>query len=230
MPDHKQAYQQDADRYQNLIAREDYQNNLLPAILNIANPDNLNVVDLGAGTGRLACLLAPLVKSVFAFDLSPHMLEIAEVRLRNSAAENWCAAAADHRWVPLASNSADLVLSGWSFCYLVVWEDDNWKMALDTAFQEVDRVLRENGTMIIIETLGTGVESPEEPDKLARYYQYLEEKGFQRTWIRTDYQFRDREEARALVEFFFGEEMLEKIKSGNKPVLPECTGLWWKKK
>ena len=110
MPDHKQAYQQDADRYQNLIAREDYQRNLLPAILNIANPDNLNVVDLGAGTGRLACLLAPLVKSVFAFDLSPHMLEIAEARLSNSAAENWFAAAADHRWVPLASNSADMVI------------------------------------------------------------------------------------------------------------------------
>ena len=32
MPDHKQVYKQEAQNYQRLIAREDYQENLLPAI------------------------------------------------------------------------------------------------------------------------------------------------------------------------------------------------------
>lgn len=91
------------------------------------------------------------------------------------------------------------------------------------------RVLRSGGTMIIIETLGTGKEHPVEPEGLNPYFIFLESRGFQRSWIRTDYRFDNREEALELVEFFFGEEMVRKIGNENKPVLPECTGLWWLK-
>jgi len=60
------------------------------------------------------------------------------------------------------------------------------------------------------------------------HWQY-KARGFQRSWIRTDYRCDSQEEALELVEFFFGEEMISKIGNGNKPVLPECTGLWWLK-
>ena len=230
MPEHKQVYTQEAPNYQRLVAREDYQDNLLPAIQEIISPNNLDVIDLGAGTGRLACLLAPSARSMCAFDLSPHMLSLASSRLMERGLNRWLVAAADHRHIPLGGNSADLVISGWSSCYLVVWAEKNWAGALEAGLQEVNRLLREGGTSIIIETLGTGVERPAPPEKLQEYFQYLETEGFQQTWLRTDYQFVDRKEALELVKFFFGEEMLEKIGNETHPVLPECTGIWWKRK
>ncbi len=229
MKDHKIVYQQEADLYERLIAREDYQGNLLPELKKITQLNGKDVVDLGSGTGRLAYLLAPHAKSVHALDLSPHMLGVAVGRLRNQQLGNWQVTTGDHRQIPLPNKSADLVVSGWSICYLVVWEGEDWKGEVENALLEMKRVLRSGGTMIIVETLGTGKEHPVESDDLYPYFNFLESRGFQRSWIRTDYRFDSREEALELVEFFFGEEMVREIGNENKPILPECTGLWWLK-
>jgi SAM-dependent methyltransferase len=228
MVDHKQVYLQEGDKYQRLIAREDYQGNLLPAIQEITSIDGLDVVDLGAGTGRLACLLGPSARKIFAFDRSVHMLSVAAGLLKELPIADRLVAAADHRAVPLPQSSADLILSGWSFCYLVVWEGENWQSALLMGLREIKRVLRAGGTIIIIETLGTGVEIPQPPEKLEPYLALLEDLEFSRTWIRTDYKFRNRDEATDLSRFFFGEEMLIHLTDDAEPILPECTGLWWR--
>jgi ubiquinone/menaquinone biosynthesis C-methylase UbiE len=227
MTDHQTVYQQEADLYQRLIAREDYLGNLLPELNKITPLNGKDVVDLVSGTGRLAHLLAPRVKSVHALDLSPHMLGLAAGRLRNQQLGNWQVTTGDHRQIPLPNKSADLVVSGWSICYLVVWEGEKWKREVESALLEMRRVLRRGGTMIIIETLGTGNIEPVEKDDLKSYFDFLEERDFQRSWIRTDYRFDSREEALELVEFFFGEEMVSEIGNESKPILPECTGLWW---
>ncbi|MEJ2448046.1 MAG: class I SAM-dependent methyltransferase [Anaerolineales bacterium] len=227
MEEHQQIYQQGADQYQRLISREDYQGKLLPALQRIKHPDGLDIIDLGAGTGRLACLLAPSAGSVYAFDASLPMLAIANQRLKTFDHLRWLTAAADHRRIPLPAGSADLVVSGWSMCYLVVWEGQAWQESLQLGLREIRRLLRSGGKLIIVETLGTGEREPKIPQKLADYFQYLETAGFHSTWIRTDYRFRSRPEARELVEFFFGQEMLPKIGPGSTPVLPECTGIWW---
>lgn len=228
MPDHKEIYLQEAGRYQRLIAREDYQENLKTALNQIRPWDGLDVVDLGAGTGRLAVMAARSARTVFAFDLSAHMLEVANEKLIALGAKNWLTAAGDHRAIPLASQTVDLVLSGWSFCYLAVWEEENWKSSLREGLDEIQRVLRPGGTTVIIETLGTGVEEPQRPDKLEHYFQFLEEEGFQPHWLKTDYLFETRDEAAELTEFFFGKEMLDAINFDPVPILPECTGIWWK--
>jgi SAM-dependent methyltransferase len=157
------------------------------------------------------------------------MLEVAVERLEKLNMENWRVTACDHRYLPLEENSVDLIVSGWSFCYLAVWEGDDWEQELNKGILEANRVLRRGGMMIVIETLGTGNKQPEELDKLSPYLRYLEDRGFQRSWIRTDYRFNNWDEAHELVEFFFGEEMVEKIGKQNSPILPECTGIWWKK-
>ena len=227
MTDHIEVYQQEANRYQSLISREDFQGNLLPAILDIIPVNNLDVVDLGAGTGRLSCLLAPLVNSLNIFDLSPQMLGVAANLMQESGNKNWQAAAVDHRYIPLQNRSVDLVISGWSLCYLVVWEADKWETELKKGLAEIRRVLRSSGMTIIIETLGTGTEIPDPPDKLKTYFGYLDAMGFQNKWIRTDYRFESQEEAQDLTSFFFGKEMLGKIQSEKNSILPECTGIWW---
>src|SRR6266702_7056562 len=114
----RQIYQNDGDRYEALIAREDYQRNIEKALDEIVKVDGLDVLDLGAGTGRLAVMLAARAKSMRAFDASEEMLRVCRQCLEASGLSNWQVQVADHRSIPIADHSADLVVSGWSVAYL----------------------------------------------------------------------------------------------------------------
>jgi ubiquinone/menaquinone biosynthesis C-methylase UbiE len=187
--------------------------------------ENIDVVELGAGTGRVTCLLAPLVRSIRAFDSAEAMLQVARDRLSEMGLTNWSVQVADHRNLPVEDSSADLAISGWSVCYLVDWAKGDWKPEVKKALAEMKRVLRPGGKMILIETQGTGFETPHPPEHLLEYYRFLQDAGFNFTWFRTDYQFESVQEARELTEFFFGKELADQFKGR---VLPECTGIWWK--
>ncbi len=228
MPDYFDIYQNHAGQYDLLVEREDFQHHLLEALKEITSINGLDVVEFGAGTGRLTCMLAPLVESIRAFDSSQPMLDVAVEKLKRMEAQNWQVAVGDHRNIPSASASADLVISGWSMCYLALVDDRDWKMELNRGLQEMKRIARKNGTLVIIETLGTGHETPIHPKELIHYFDFLEGSGFQRTWIRTDYRFTSMEEAQNLSRFFFGNAMVQQIKRSEAGIiLPECTGIWW---
>jgi ubiquinone/menaquinone biosynthesis C-methylase UbiE len=229
MPTEKEVYEAHADQYERLIQREDYQGNILSAIESYCPLDGIDVVELGAGTGRLTRLLAPYVQSIKAFDTSPHMLEVAEKSLHEMGVTNWETGVADHRQVPVPDSSADLIISGWSFCYLAVWGGKKWKPALQDGLREIERILRPDGMVLIIESLGTGKEKPRPPEHLETYFDWLTESGFERGWTRTDYRFESLEEAVELSTFFFGEEMGQKVREKQWQILPECTGFWWKR-
>lgn len=214
--------------YERLVAREDYEQNILRALQGITAIAGKDVVELGAGTGRLTCLLAPLVRSIRAFDASQHMLHIAADKLLASGLNNWQVQVSDHRSLPVEDASADIAISGWSICYLVDWNRGAWQSDVDRALAEMVRVLRPGGVMILLETMGTGFQTPHPPDHLVDYYHALEEKGFAYQWIRTDYRFADLDEAVELVQFFFGDELAEQVRAAGSPILPECTGIWWK--
>jgi len=74
MIDFKQIYAAQAEAYERLVAHEDYQGNLLPALREIRPFSGQTVVELGAGTGRLTRLIAPHVHQLTALDNSAHML------------------------------------------------------------------------------------------------------------------------------------------------------------
>lgn len=228
MPTEQEVYKSHADQYERLVRREDYQNNLLEAIETYCPLDNIDVVELGAGTGRLTRLLAPRARSIKAFDVSAHMLELAETSLRAMGLTNWETCVADHRRVPVPDSSADLVISGWSFSYLAVWGGADWQSALQAGLDEINRILRPGGKILLIESLGTGTEKPRPPEHLEAYYDWLTGAGFERGWTRTDYRFETLEEAVELSTFFFGEEMGRQAREKNWIILPECTGVWWK--
>jgi ubiquinone/menaquinone biosynthesis C-methylase UbiE len=231
MPTEKEVYEAHADQYERLIRREDYQNNLLAAIETYFPLDkNVDVIELGAGTGRLTRLLAPYVGSIKAFDSSAHMLGAAETSLRELGFTNWETGMADHRHIPVTDGSTDLVISGWSFCYLAVWGGADWGTALQDGLDEINRVLRPGGMALIIESLGTGTEKPRPPEHLVAYFDWLTEAGFERGWMRTDYRFESIGEAVELSTFFFGAEMGQQVREKNWVVLPECTGIWWKRR
>ena len=229
MPTEKEVYDGHADQYERLILREDYENNI-PAAIDKIKPFKLaDVVELGAGTGRLTRFLADSANSVRASDLSLHMLATARDVLSQKSAHNTLLCVADMRRTPYASNCADMVIAGWSFCYLAVWGEQQWQAELEAGLAEAQRLLRPGGVLIMLENYGTGFETPSPPPHLDPYFSFLKNEGFQDTWFRTDYAFNSLEEALDLSGFFFGAEMAEKVEREQWRTLPECTGLLWKR-
>lgn len=224
----RKIYQSDADRYEALISHEDYQANIPRIMDEIVDVAGLDVLDLGAGTGRLTLLLAPRVKSMRAFDASAEMLRVCRERLLASGLSNWQVDVADHRQLPVPDHSADLVVSGWSVSYLAVWNPDHAEQELDTWLAEMQRVLRQGGTILLLETLGTGHEKPFHLEHVEPVYRWLDAHGFRNKWIRTDYRFGSLEEAEDLTRFFFGDELGNRLRQNNWVTLPECTGVWWR--
>ncbi|MBN1874867.1 MAG: class I SAM-dependent methyltransferase [Anaerolineae bacterium] len=228
-----EVYANQADQYEALVSREDYEGNILTALQEITSFEGLDVIDTGAGTGRLACILAPFAKSIRAFDVSAHMLEVAAARLEAMGLHNWKTDVGNHRALPVADASADVIVTGWSLAYTVVWEEDKGLgtyVELEKALAEFDRVLRPGGLLLVLETLGTGHATPQRYPGMKGYLDYLDTHGFSSTWIRTDFKFASEEEARDLITFFFERDMNDALISRDPCILPECTGIWWRRK
>lgn len=230
-PDYRLIYRSEAERYDRLVRREDFMGNLLPAIASIQSPDDRVLLELGAGTGRLTRLLAPHAATITAVDLSAHMLAYAQTSLETSGLANCWLVQADNRRLPIIDQSFDFAIAGWSLGHLIGWHPGDWPQQIRKALKEINRSLRPAGVILIIETLGTGRSAPEPPnDSLAAYYAFLEEEnGFIRTWLRTDYKFRSAAEAYELTNFFFGAELARELATKKQVILPECTGIWFKR-
>ncbi len=231
VPDQFTIYRQHADQYERLVSYEDYEQRLWPALSAIRSFDQADVVEWGAGTGRITALLAQSARSIVACDVNDHMLRVAWLKLTRYERLVWQTAVADHRHMPLPDRCADVSIAGWTLGYFNAKTYGNgWREAVGCAVQQMRRVLRPGGTIMIIETLGTGFIEPKPPtEALAAYYHVLEEElGFQATWIRTDYKFDSLAEAATLASFFFGDEWADRVRDNNWIVLPECTGIWWK--
>ncbi|TYP77519.1 class I SAM-dependent methyltransferase [Paenibacillus methanolicus] len=231
MPNHDEIYAGEAGMYEQLVAREDRDHQIERTIRSLL-PElaEVDAADIGAGTGRLTCMLAPHVRSVVAIDRAPAMLEVAKQRLEEAGMTNWTVRVGEHRQLPAADASVDLVTAGWTICYEASSNHPDWKLRLEAILREARRITRPGGLMIIFETFGTGCEQPSPPDFLTAYYRELEHAyGFDHRWIRTDMEFESAEEAARLCRFFFGDELADAVKAKGSPIVPECTGVWWKR-
>jgi ubiquinone/menaquinone biosynthesis C-methylase UbiE len=232
MTDHfKNIYQHHADLYERLIAREDQRGNIFQALMEIHPFDGASIVEFGAGTGRVTRIMSVLAKFIYAFDMEETMLREGQRVLEESGMENWSLACADNHSMPLMANVADIAMEGWSFAHVMGWHPDDWQQHIDKILSEMQRLLKPDGTMILIETMGTGQREPLPPaEHLATLYRYWEqEHDFNYRWIRTDYQFESVEEADELIRFFFGDDLADTQVAGKNIIVPECTGIWWKR-
>jgi SAM-dependent methyltransferase len=225
MPTEKEVYDLHADQYELLIKREDYQNNIPKEINKVISIDDLDIVELGAGTGRLTRYLARRAKSLVGCDASLPMLEQAKMEIPGDFSSDPILCVADMRFTPFTSHAADIVIAGWSFCYLAVWGGKEWQHEIDKGLAEAKRLLKPGGMMVVLENFGTGFERPNPPPHLNDYFDYLKNKGFSSAWFRTDYKFASFEEALELSGFFFGEDYAKKVRENHWTILPECTGL-----
>jgi len=104
---------------------------------------------------------------------------------------------------------------------------DDWRAHVGRALAEMRRALEPGAPLVVIETLGTGSETPAPPNPgLAEYYAWLEAQGFARMTIRTDYRFASVDDAATVTGFFFGPTFAERVRAQGWARVPECTGIW----
>ena len=155
----KVIYHQQTELYEQLVQHEDYQGHLFASINRLYPVTEVRVVEFGAGTGRVTALLAPAARIILAFDLALPMVRIAHRKLQERFGHKLITGAADNRAVPVASQSADIAIEDWSFAQMMVWYQAAWRREMRQAILEMLRVLRPGGTAMMIETLGTGMET-----------------------------------------------------------------------
>ena len=232
MPDYRELYATRADDYDRLIACEDVEQNVLRAIESLGGVRDLDLADIGAGTGRLAVGLgARGARSVHALDASAAMLEVAARRATAAGVAGMKTTVADNEHLTLASASVDVATAGWTFGHATGFYPDAWQEHIARSVDELLRIVRPGGLVVVLETLGTGSTNAEPPrPALAAYYAWLErERGFARVVLATDYVFPSVQEGARLVRFFFGDTLADRIEREQLSSLPERTGLWWRR-
>ncbi|MGX1899749.1 class I SAM-dependent methyltransferase [Thermolongibacillus altinsuensis] len=100
------------------------------------------VADLGAGNGFFTLPMALYAKKVFAVDIEPKMLELLKERASEQGIENIELIESDLDHIRLEDDSVDKALAAF-----VLHEVPN----LERTLTEIKRILKPNGTLLIIE-------------------------------------------------------------------------------
>ncbi len=231
MPDYERIFEREADRYHELVAYEDWRNHLLGAIDAVCTlRPELLAADVGAGTGRVALLLATRVGGVHAVEPSRAMREKGAALARARGIENVSFHEGGYESLPLPDGSVDLVVEGWSLLYYYKLSLPGWRKPVARAWEEMRRVLKPGGVVFLAETLGTATDKPVRPEFALPLYDYLEkELGCSHKVVSTDYRFQTAQQAAELIGWFFGDDVGRRTAERGSPVVPEWTGVWWKK-
>jgi SAM-dependent methyltransferase len=228
MSDFQRIYEQDAERYHTLVSAEDAAGELPRALARVVHLPGARAIEVGMGTGRVTRLLLDAGASVTGYERSAAMLEVA----RRELGTRCRMLLADMRGLRIPPASAELALAGWALGHFCEWYADEWQRAIDGVLSALWDALAAGGTLIVIETLGTGAPAPAAPDAaLARYYDFLEGAWqMRREVLRTDYRFESVAAAKESIGFFFGPALAATVEREGWSVVPEWTGLWWRRK
>ncbi|HTV25326.1 MAG TPA: class I SAM-dependent methyltransferase [Polyangiaceae bacterium] len=228
MTDFREIYAHDAERYHTLVSAEDAAGELPRALARVAPLRGARVIEVGMGTGRITRHLLEAGARVTGYEASAAMLAVA----RRELGERFEGVVADIRTVELPAKSAEVVVAGWCLGHFCEWYGERWQGEIDGVLRRLWEALDAKGTLIVIETLGTGVDTAGPPNaELAAYYRFLESTwGMTREQLPTDYEFVSLEAALASIGFFFGPELAEQVRARGSARVPEWTGLWWRRR
>ncbi|MFK7991267.1 MAG: class I SAM-dependent methyltransferase [Sandaracinaceae bacterium] len=212
-----------ARAYDRLVRAEDCDENVRRVLASRLAPRGKHLVEVGAGTGRLTRTLLDLGASVHATERAAPMLELGRKNIAGDVTWTEC----DARALPIEDDVAEGFVAGWVFGHFRLWMPDGWREEVGQAFAEARRVVQPGGTLVVFETLGTGVETPQHRPALEEFFSWLEtEQGLTREVISTDYEFDSADAAAECLGGFFGEDMAARIRAKSWARVPEFTGVW----
>ena len=233
----KLMYENDPQAFQEFCTKEDAAGNIADVISKFTFKDK-DVLDMGAGTGRFSKLVVKDVNSLVCSDLSSKMISyLKESKMAQRYGHKISFIHCDHMALPtLVSTQFDYIIAGYSIgAYFTddLINHDQKKKLFHTILSMVESLLRENGTLIIVESLGIGQINNttlfEFDQNLRLYFQLLEESGFEKTEVDTSFIFDTEEEANDTIYEFWGTEGVKKIqRENNKWILKEVSGVWVK--
>ncbi len=228
LPDYDAMFADHAEKYDRFVAAEDFQGNLLHSIKQFGSLNREQAVaDLGSGTGRIAFLVAPIVRHVYGIEPVGGMRLVAESKKLSLGVKNVDFLPGEHKDIPLPDKSIDLIIEGWAFLRAFYIAQPEWRFEFEAILREMKRILRPRGAIVLIETMGSLHIWDEVPAQTALLYDYFErDLGLKKAIIRTDYRFSNIVEAVDLVTFFFGDEIGAETKQIGEPVVPEATAIW----
>lgn len=143
--------------------------------INARLPDLSNkvVVDIGCGNGALLRELSPRIRAGVGIDVSSRLVNLA--RQWGSPKNNLTYHVVDGPVVPLEDHSVDVVISMLSFRYL------DW----DPIMKEIERVLKKDGKLIVVDMVTAPVKWKEIPaflrDKMREYVNRLSNRQWHAT-------------------------------------------------
>lgn len=229
MPTMYEIYDNHSYEYDELVQKEDYQNNLPKTLHSLFDFENKKIIEFGVGTGRLTQQYIAAAGQVSVYDRSSHMLDKAEINLKNYT-DKISFGICDNNDISSVKERADFVLEGWSFGHTIKDYEDRAEDKIDELVSSCISLLNPGGSVIFLETLGTDTEKAEAPAEfLDHFYSRLENKhNFRKMEISTDYWFDSVDEAARIMGFFFGVESGAQIRKKNSKIIKEFTGLWYK--
>jgi ubiquinone/menaquinone biosynthesis C-methylase UbiE len=230
-PDFARTYATDAARYDRLIRAEDADGALAAALrrhLPARSATGPDVLDVGAGTGRIARMLGDAVRAGVGVEPAAAMRAVAVDEAARSGRRAWRYLDGDARALPVPDAAFDVAVAAWVLGHLREWHPQTWEAELARALAEMRRALRPGGVLVVVDTLGTGTSAPGAPTPaLAEYHAWLERTGgLAREVVRTDYAFASLAEAVELIGGFFGAALAARVAEARRTRVPEWTGLW----
>lgn len=225
MPSMYEIYDNFALEYDELISNEDYEGNL-KKFLEKNIKDGSSVLELGTGTGRVTALYAKKASEILCCDRSAHMLQ--ETRQKLELYKHKIKyQVLDNNEIDKVEGAYDIVIEGWAFGHTVLDQSKNIEEIIQKLVRSSESKLKKGGRLIFIETMGTNTQKPNPPSPiLKQFYSILEDQySFVHSVISTDYRFKNIDEAKRVMSFFFGPEMGNSIADR---IVKEYTGIWMK--
>ncbi|MDC7125933.1 MAG: methyltransferase domain-containing protein [Spirochaetales bacterium] len=230
MPTMFEIYKAHSKEYDELVNAEDYKNNLGEYLKTKFDWKNKVVYEAGIGTGRVTNYYISQAIHCYGFDYEEHMLS--QCKMNHSAnIDKMTLNIAENLKLKPVDEEVDVFIEGWSFGHTMNQNSDNLNVAIELLIDNIKGIVKENGEILIIESLGTNVEESGTTKEYTKYfYKILEGKyKFSKTILRTDYKFKDYKEASRVMGFFFGDEMKSDIENYKKEIIKEYTGVWYLK-
>lgn len=152
-------------------------------------PAGGTVIDVGAGDGFTAEQLTTPERRIVAVEPAARMI-------RPERHLQWVRADAEH--LPFRNATFDAAYATWAYYFSRGWDPS-------PGLQELHRVVRCGGPLIIADNLGGDEFTALAGDDISADPQFWEARGFRCQVVDTCFAFADRSEARRLLGFYFGE-------------------------